>query len=129
MPPTPPPDWGRFILAAALGGRGAAALVVDGAIGAIDGYPTWVDAVAAARALSSSLGRAVAILDHDGRLYLRTLHVPAAFPWVGMGRPYAIGTLGERAIDFAGDAMRGIVQNSVVLTRGDCLVPRVLVRP
>lgn len=127
VPQVGPPDWSRMLLASISGGFDAWPLMVGGAVGEPQGYATWVDAVAAARVLSGMLGRAVAVLDHQGRLYLRTLDVPAAFPWVGMGRPYVAGTLGEMAIDFNGPAMRGIVQGDEVLSRGDCLVPRVLV--
>ncbi|MCW2960482.1 MAG: hypothetical protein JWM90_869 [Thermoleophilia bacterium] len=131
IPSTPAPDWIGTCIGAATNKRGERLFPLEASarVGHADGYGTWADAVTAARTLSTQLGRAVGIFDHQGRLYLCALEVPCWFPCFP-GTPYLLGGRGEIGIRFRGDTVRGVVQGAVLMSRGDCLEPWVaLPRP
>lgn len=129
VPVDPPPNWTRQAFARTIAPwylpLGAMTLLVGGATGAVQGYGTWLDAVTAASAASSDAAASVAILDHRGRLYLRTVAVAPPGNAFGRPVPYVLGARGEHTIHFRSDAVRGIVQGERVVARGDCLHDRV----
>jgi len=132
VPTTPPPNWTGRVLAQATGRwyipQDAFRIAVGTTVGAADGYGTWLDAVTAAGALSGPAGSSVAVLDHEGRLYLRTLEIadhPAYLP----AEPYRMGARFETGVSFLDPAIRGIVEGERRMGRGDCLDPWVAVPP
>lgn len=93
-------------------------LMAGGSVGAVDGYGSWPEAVAAAHRLSIGSAGAVGIFDADGRLYIERLTISAA----GVPLLLQIGRMGERAWHFRGQVLRGIVDGPIVMSRGDDLV-------
>ncbi|MCB0879304.1 MAG: hypothetical protein KDC46_10035 [Thermoleophilia bacterium] len=94
----------------------AFAMRLGRSLGSVDGYGRWADAVAAAAELSKGDAGAIAICDDRNRLYL---HVVVTGYLVH--RPLHVGVRHERGYAFNGDAVRGIVDGGVTVSRGDCL--------
>lgn len=125
IPATPPPNWLLAPHVFINNGIGHVPLNISFSVGDNDGYSTWAQAVESAKTFSSALNRSISIMDHEGRLYLRLLDLPSPLPWILPSRPYTVGMLGERRFEFPDDSMRGIVQDTKVYSRGDCLADKV----
>jgi hypothetical protein len=89
---------------------------LTGRVGSTDGYGRWGEAVVAAAQASAGSAGAIAICDDRGRLYLYRVVTGCL-----VARQVHLGARHERGYEFVGDAVRGIVDGDVTVTRGDCL--------